>query len=482
MPQAFPPSSPSSLSVVGALLVSFIAVPAAAQVLIPNNALTSDLYYARPVQLVTTPQAGASVPTTKTDISGTGTLTIGAQREGGFPRVGVRSGTVVTTRAVTTDSPWNGVQTPPAKIKPPSVSQIQFASPQDNPGAGMDVLSAYQVAPAGYVQEFTPAAQVAFRPDQPDGTQLHFALPVGGQWLVRDTDTCTVREGVCLAAFSQLTEVALVRVLRPECPVTAVANGTVSPAPACRVQCHPGFVLTLGGDGCQPQTNDDDVAAQLEAELAADLGAELTAAADPVVAPVPSPEVVAVPPVVATPPSAEATPEPPTPAPVPDLTVAATINDQEVVAAEPAAQPAPPTQTFKAAAPKLEITRKETFQPKVKNTSKPVEGAGTSAEGRNWWEGFLQKRGTGLSVAAAREGRFITMPDGSKRYTSAARRPRDISQSDLTVERDPDAPRYDLTALQGPRLSTAGGEDAWLWLLVGGTVLGLGVIAARRRP
>ena len=209
-----------------------------------SGTLTDDIYFPSGVLLenVQSSKAGEAEIT----LEGTGSLTIGNQSGGGFPRISVAGGTKIESKRTDTSTTWAGQFTAPGSTRKPASSNISFAG-GNHTGNTPEAVATYTWGLATETFTYTPAARVVLPVNSPDGQKLWVAYPkTGDAWAIQEDDFCIVESSLCYFETGSINSVTLVKESFGSCPVTSVENGSVGGTPNCIITCNRGY--TLGDD------------------------------------------------------------------------------------------------------------------------------------------------------------------------------------------------------------------------------------------
>ena len=229
-----------------------------------SGELTGDEFFANGVLLtgVELPvDQNAATGSSNISLQGSGTLTVGNQTGGGFPRVTLLGGTTVTStrnfdETVINKSWWDGQFTSPGSTRVPNQYDIEYASLGSTRNE-LQVSTAYSWGLANETFAFSNPARVVFPVDEVNGQKLLVARGDGaGNWAIDSAnDFCIAEDGLCYLEISTMNEIALVKQLFEVCPQASITNGSMGNAPTCIVSCDRGFTLNN-------QTNNCDAPAQ----------------------------------------------------------------------------------------------------------------------------------------------------------------------------------------------------------------------------
>ena len=218
-----------------------------------SNPINEDLFFSNGVQIqdVTTISEGVATTT----LEGTGSLTVGSQATGGFPRVSVSAGTTIkSTRAWPVEAfpktSWDGQFTAPGSGRLPATDEIEFAA-ATNAGNQVQAVGAFVWGLNNETFSFTSPARFVFPVDEADGQRLWAATNTGSSWVVGSANNyCVVDSGLCYLELAGLNSLALVKQVYEVCPRETVLNGSVGSAPNCIVTCENNFFIDEEGDEC----------------------------------------------------------------------------------------------------------------------------------------------------------------------------------------------------------------------------------------
>ena len=218
-----------------------------------SNPINEDLFFANGVQIQNVSSSSEGVASTT--LEGTGSLTVGSQATGGFPRVSVSSGTTITSnRAWPAEAfpktSWDGQFTAPGSGRLPAADEIRFTA-ATNVGNQVQAVESFVWGLSNETFSFSAPARFVFPVDEADGQRLWVADGGGSSWTVGSVDDyCVVDSGLCYLELTSLNSLALVKQVYETCPRETVLNGAVGSAPNCIVTCEAGFFIDEEGDEC----------------------------------------------------------------------------------------------------------------------------------------------------------------------------------------------------------------------------------------
>lgn len=196
-------------------------------------------------------------------LAGSGTLTVGNQTGGGFPRVTVLGGTTITSarnfdETVINKSWWDGQFTSPGSTRIPNQYDIEYSSLGSTRNE-LQVSTAYAWGLANETFSFTTPARVVFPVDEVNGQKLLVAHGDGaGNWSIDSVnDFCIAEDGLCYLELDSMNEIALVKELYEVCPQASISNGVMGNAPTCIVSCNRGYTLNSQTNNCEAPAADD---------------------------------------------------------------------------------------------------------------------------------------------------------------------------------------------------------------------------------
>ena len=216
-----------------------------------------DYYYSNSVKI-----EGAQLPSdinaetgsSSVALTGSGTITVGANSGGGFPRISVVGGTTITsTRDFTgkvTKNWWDGILKPPGKIRVPSKDTITGYSknhtitPVEAYKWGMENERFY------YSVSVTVAVPLA---RETNGQVLYVAERTADGGWSDIGQHCVVQDGLCVFELNAADAIVLYKINYDQCDVDSVENGAMGSAPGCIVSCNIGFALGCDGLMCHPE-------------------------------------------------------------------------------------------------------------------------------------------------------------------------------------------------------------------------------------
>lgn len=257
------------------LALGFFPENASAIETIPEE-VVSDLYYHDSVYLrnLEYPEdLGASSGESTAGIEGTGTVVIGRQKTGGFPRLILFGGTDVTSsRTFSSGSGewWDGELKTPEKMIRPSVASISFENPGAHRGSRLKVIDAYQFGSSNEEFSFSQEAYAIFNLGIKDGIKVWIARGSADSSLsVADEDYCVVKDGLCsIELDGAWDQMVFVTKSYFDCPPERVENGSYGSLPECAVACDPGYVLDYNELSCVRPYNLDEEETSFRAEFA----------------------------------------------------------------------------------------------------------------------------------------------------------------------------------------------------------------------
>ncbi len=242
---------PKLLSALVAIAISipiaFSAVPTF------SGELTGDLYYQNGVLL-----EGVEPPTDPTantgksliTLNGTGTLTIGNQVGGGFPRVTVLGGTTISSSRSWSEEAakktwWDGQFTTPGAGRLPNKYDINYTTVND-----LEVVGAFSWGLANESFEFSTPAKAVFPVEATDNQKLLIAYKSGGNWAINPSDFCIVEGGLCYVEIKNMSDIAFIKEVFQTCPLKTITNGSAGSVPSCIITCDRGYELNEAATGC----------------------------------------------------------------------------------------------------------------------------------------------------------------------------------------------------------------------------------------
>lgn len=244
-------------SLMGLLAGSFLGCGIVFAVPTIDGDVNEDLYFPSGVLILGVEMPDNSVKTTGSSmvtVSGVGTVTVGNQAGGGFPRITILGGTTITSTRTWSEedalriSWWEGQFSSPSSTRSPNVDDVDY--PNIGIGSELQVAAAYSFGLTNESFMFSPAATVAFPVTESDGKQLWIAEQKDDSWHIDQSKSCTVQDQLCIVEIDTASSIALVRELYGNCPISSVTNGTVSSPPHCEISCHNGYVLDDAGKAC----------------------------------------------------------------------------------------------------------------------------------------------------------------------------------------------------------------------------------------
>ncbi|MBT3349557.1 hypothetical protein HN954_01230 [bacterium] len=198
-------------------------------------------------------------------IEGTGTLTIGDESGGGFPRLMLYGGTTIENQRIFEPGIardwWTGILQTPKISRVPAKEKISAPSSFSSVNNDFTVLGAYSWGGMNEVTSFSPDAYVVLPVAVSDLTQVWLAYysESSDSWSVDADDSCIVMDGFCDFSVSSVNAVALVRRVYSRCSNTRIANGYVGGVPDCRIKCDAGFTPNVDLTGCVRKNGEEDV-------------------------------------------------------------------------------------------------------------------------------------------------------------------------------------------------------------------------------
>ncbi len=242
---------PKLLSALASIAISFPIVFATVPTF--SGELTGDLYYQNGVLL-----EGVEPPTDPNSnsgessiaLNGTGTLTIGNQIGGGFPRITVLGGTTISSSRTWSEEAakktwWDGQFSTPGAGRLPDKYDINYTTVND-----IDVVGAFSWGLANESFRFTTPAKAVFPVEAIDNQKLLIAYKNGGTWSVDSTDFCIVENGLCYTEITDMSDIAFIREVFQTCPLKSITNGSAGSVPSCIITCNRGYELNEAANGC----------------------------------------------------------------------------------------------------------------------------------------------------------------------------------------------------------------------------------------
>ncbi len=215
--------------------------------------VNEDLYFPNGVLLEGT---NSTTPgTANIEIGGSGTLTIGNQAGGGFPRLMIVGGTKITSvRSFAPEeinvTTWDGQFTAPGSSVKPNSDEITFSG--YTPSPDVEAVAAFNWGLANEKFTFAPKAEVALPVDEQDGQKLWTAYEASDDWQVKSIeDFCIADKGLCTLSVGDVNKIALVKENFDTCPITNISNGSVGSIPSCVITCDSGYELNSEANGCE---------------------------------------------------------------------------------------------------------------------------------------------------------------------------------------------------------------------------------------
>jgi len=241
------------------LILAFSAQSYAAEIV--SNPINEDLFFSNGVQLEDVKESGIGVASVSLD--GTGSLTVGSQASGGFPRVAVSAGTTITStrnwpEATVPKTSWDGQFTAPGSGRLPARDEITFAY-ASNLGNQFEAVDAFVWGLSNETFSFGGGVgRFVFPVDEADGQRLWLATADGESWAVNSQDDyCVVDSGLCYMELSSFGSIALVKQSYEVCPRESVLNGAVGSIPNCIVTCDSGYFVDNEGNECLSEDMDE---------------------------------------------------------------------------------------------------------------------------------------------------------------------------------------------------------------------------------
>lgn len=215
-----------------------------------------DYYYSDAVQVqgvVLPADLDSDVGSSTIDLTGTGTITVGANAGGGFPRISVVGGTTITStrnfEGEVTKDWWDGTIRPPKKQRIPGFNDINGISDRHE----ITPVEAYKWGDPNEKFYYSISATVALPiRGEVDGQVFHVAeLLDDGTWEAVD-EMCVLQDGLCILEVNAARAITLYKINYFTCPVSSVDNGEVGEEPSCIVSCNIGYALGCDGKSCNP--------------------------------------------------------------------------------------------------------------------------------------------------------------------------------------------------------------------------------------
>ena len=218
-----------------------------------TNPINEDLFFANGVQIQDVNEVSAGVANVA--LEGTGSLTVGNQTGGGFPRVTVLSGSTINSNRnwpaeTVPKTSWDGQFTAPGSGRLPARNEVTFTYAADK-GNEFEAVQAFVWGLSNETFSFSTPARFMFPVDEPDGQRLWFAPVSGSSWTVgSQNDYCVVESGLCYLELSSLGGLALIKQNYEACPAESVGNGQVGSTPNCIVTCDENYYIDNEGNEC----------------------------------------------------------------------------------------------------------------------------------------------------------------------------------------------------------------------------------------
>ncbi len=213
-----------------------------------SGTLTDDIYYPNGVLLEGAESSAAGKA--EVTLEGSGSLTIGNQSGGGFPRVSVAGGTKISSSRNDTSTTWLGQFTAPGSTRKPEANKISFSGGNHSGNTPESIVS-YTWGLADETFTFAPAARVVLPVNVPDGQKLWVAYPTSGDnWGIQEGDFCIVDSSLCYFEVGAVNSLTLVKESFGTCPSGSIANGSRGGIPNCIITCDRGFVLGDDANSC----------------------------------------------------------------------------------------------------------------------------------------------------------------------------------------------------------------------------------------
>lgn len=242
---------PQILSVLAAVSLTI----SMAQAAVPSfeGELDGDLYYQSGVLLrgVEPPtDTNATSGESSVLLGGSGTLTVGNQAGGGFPRVTVLGGTTISSSRTWNEDAsrktwWDGQFSAPGSGRLPSQYDINYSTVN-----ALGVVGAFSWGLANETFRFSTPAKAVFPVDAADGQKLLVAYKSGESWTATATDFCVVENELCYVELTEMSDLAFVKEVYQTCPIKSVTNGSTGSVPSCIISCDRDFELNEAATGC----------------------------------------------------------------------------------------------------------------------------------------------------------------------------------------------------------------------------------------
>ncbi|MCF7847157.1 MAG: hypothetical protein K9M51_04015 [Candidatus Gracilibacteria bacterium] len=226
-----------------------------------------DLYFSsggvRLTDLTYPSDLGATSGTVSGTIEGNGSVTIGDERGGGFPRLMMYGGTNISSQrtfeASETKDWWDGLLETPKKSRVPDTDNISWPTSIDFTKSQFSVLDSYSWGGMNEVFTYSPEAHVVLPVSYANFSKIWLARYSSGNWTVTADDYCVVVEGYCDFPVSSANAVALIRETFSRCPERYVAHGHYGNIPDCRLECDSGYVPNADLSGCVKIDSEEDI-------------------------------------------------------------------------------------------------------------------------------------------------------------------------------------------------------------------------------
>jgi hypothetical protein len=222
--------------------------------------LSEDTYYDNGVLLrnITLPDdLGQEEGTISASFEGSGTLVVGDQKNGGYPRIVMPAGDVSVSYYypgnVVAREYWDGRITPPKRTLRPKRSEVGF-SVTGNHFGDIELENAYQIGLDSEDFTFPSGTALVFFLDVPDQTRVWYARQLltdeeienartddsdnGEFWTAEESDFCVIKNKLCIIEnVATENKIVFFQESFTACPNLRVDNGYYAGAPHCNIKC-----------------------------------------------------------------------------------------------------------------------------------------------------------------------------------------------------------------------------------------------------
>ncbi len=206
-----------------------------------------------------------TVGTSTAFLAGTGSVTIGARKDGGMSRLIVWGGTSVTSERTWGENDqkvwWTGKLDSPV-LGRTTTESIDFSVSGNHVGSQTVALDTYSLGLGNEKFEFSPEATLVLPVSVPDLTKVWIATKTEDTIeTIGEDDFCIIQGQLCVVDIAAANEVTLVREKFEDCPDKEIVNGSGGQVPYCQISCDRGFVFNESVTECV--ASDDESAIEI---------------------------------------------------------------------------------------------------------------------------------------------------------------------------------------------------------------------------